>query len=100
LGVGQQYDRITVDEPLRTPEARSPFVSGLRIHPEAEKYLNRHFLGTPIEAIDEHRVGYSSTEVVEYPTGTGTAGAAQYEHAALAPRLTEPGFQLRYGGWR
>ncbi len=75
-------------------------MSGLRIHPQTEKYMNCHFLGTQMETIDEHCVGHSSTEVVEHLPGTGAAGAAQYEHAALAPRLTEPGFQLRRGSWR
>ncbi|WP_411135376.1 hypothetical protein [Streptomyces sp. C10] len=100
LGVGQQYDRITVDEPLRTPEARSPFVGGLRIHPQAEQYLKSHFLGTQMETIDENGVGHPSADVVEYLPGTGTAGTAQYEQTAFAPRLIEPSFELRKGSWR
>ncbi|MFF9782452.1 hypothetical protein [Streptomyces nigrescens] len=98
LGVGQQHDRIAVDEPLRTPETRSPFVSGLRIHPQAEQYVKSHFLGAQMETIDENGVGRTSTDVVEYRPGT--AGTAQYEHAAFAPRLTEPSFELRKGSWR
>ncbi|MFI0712259.1 MarR family winged helix-turn-helix transcriptional regulator [Streptomyces inhibens] len=53
-----------------------------------------------METVDEHRVGHTSTDVVEYRPCTGTGGAAQYEHAAFAPRLTEPSVQLRMGSWR
>ncbi|MGY5131373.1 hypothetical protein ACWGJW_02970 [Streptomyces nigrescens] len=58
------------------------------------------YLGTQMETIDENGVGHTSTDVVEYRPGTGTAGTAQYEHAAFAPRLTEPSFELRKGSWR
>ncbi|REK90320.1 hypothetical protein DY245_11200 [Streptomyces inhibens] len=85
---------------MRTPEARSPFVSSLRIYPQTEQYMNRHFLGTQMDTVDEHCVGHTSTDVVEYRPCTGTGGAAQYEHAAFAPRLTEPSFQLPKGSWR